>query len=163
MLSSSTTPSRINASRALSSVTSKAGATDASAWSVPFHRFTSWPPYFHDRSSSAAELTMRCSRSRSRRAVSYTHLDVYKRQELDLRLAAVLPGSSRLVITSAAHRDLLDDGIAKSSLDRVFRVLESGGQGQEFLEAITDLGPSSARRLRDLLHLIVSSAAELDL
>ena len=88
-------------------------------------------------------------------------VDLY--DELDLRLAAVLPGSSRLVITSAAHRDLLDDGIAKSSLDRVFRVLESGGQGQEFLEAITDLGPSSARRLRDLLHLIVSSAAELDL
>ena len=83
--------------------------------------------------------------------------------ELDLRLAAVLPGSSRLLITTAANRDLLDDGLAKLSLDRVFRVLESGGEGQEFLEAITDLGPASARRMRRLLHLIRDASSELDL
>lgn len=83
--------------------------------------------------------------------------------QLDLRLAAVLPGSSRLVITTASNRDLLDDGLAKGSLDRVFRVLESEGRGSEFLEAITDLGPSSARRLREFLHLVLASSAELDL
>lgn len=83
--------------------------------------------------------------------------------ELDLRLAAVLPGSSRLVITTAAHRDLFDDGLAKNSLDRVFRVLESGGEGTEFLEAVTDLGPSSARRMRHFLHLVRRASAELEL
>lgn len=83
--------------------------------------------------------------------------------ELDLRLAAVLPGSSRLVITTAAHRDLFDDGLAKNSLDRVFRVLESGGEGAEFLEAVTDLGPSSARRMRHFLHLVRGTGAELEL
>lgn len=83
--------------------------------------------------------------------------------ELDLRLTAVLPGSSRLVITAASNRDLLDDGLAKGSLDRVFRVLQSEGRGPEFLEAITDLGPSSGRRLRDFLHLVLTSSAELDL
>lgn len=83
--------------------------------------------------------------------------------ELDLRLAAVLPGSTRLVITAASNRDLLDDGLAKASLARVFRVLESEGHGSEFLEAVTDLGPSSVRRLRELLHLILASSAELDL
>lgn len=83
--------------------------------------------------------------------------------ELDLRLAAVLPGSSRLLITTAAHRDLFDDGLAKNSLDRVFRVLESGGEGTEFLEAITDLGPSSARRMREFLHLVRGASAELEL
>lgn len=87
--------------------------------------------------------------------------DLY--DELDLRLAAILPGSSRLLVTTAAHRDLLDDGLSKSALDRVFRVLESDGRGESFLEAVTDLGPSSARRLRDLLHLILASSAELDL
>jgi hypothetical protein len=87
--------------------------------------------------------------------------DVYN--ELDLRLAAVLPGSSRLVVTTASHRDLLDDGLAKGSLDRVFNVLESQGHGEPFLEAVTDLGPSGARRLRDLLHLVLSAGAELDL
>lgn len=83
--------------------------------------------------------------------------------ELDLRLSAVLPGSSRLLITTAAHRDLFDDGLAKNSLDRVFRVLESGGEGAEFLEAITDLGPSSARRMRQFLHLVRGASAELEL
>lgn len=83
--------------------------------------------------------------------------------ELDLRLAAILPGSSRLVITTAAHRDLFDDGLAKNSLDRVFRVLESRGEGTEFLEAVTDLGPSSARRMREFLHLVRGASAELEL
>jgi len=83
--------------------------------------------------------------------------------ELDLRLAAILPGSSRLLVTTSAHRDLFDDGLAKSSLDRVFRVLESRGEGTEFLEAVTDLGQSSARKMRQLLHLVSSESAELEL
>ncbi len=83
--------------------------------------------------------------------------------ELDLRLTGVLPGSSRLIITTAANRDLLDDGLSKHALDRVFSVLESDGRGAPFLEAITDLGPRSARRLRDLLHLVQDASAELDL
>ncbi len=87
--------------------------------------------------------------------------DLY--EELDLRLAAVLPGSSRLVITTSSNRDLLGDGLSKGALDRFFRVLLSGGKGDPFLEAVTDLGPSSAKRLRDLLHLVRSTSAELEL
>lgn len=87
--------------------------------------------------------------------------DLY--DELDLRLAAVLPGSSRLVMTAASNRDLLDDGLSKGALDRFFRVLQTRGTGETFLEAITDLGPTSTKRLRDLLHLIVASNAEVDL
>jgi hypothetical protein len=87
--------------------------------------------------------------------------DLY--DELDLRLAALLPGSSRIVVTTAAHRDLLDDGISKGALNRVFQVLETRGRGAEFLEAVTDLGPSGARRLRDLLRLVIAAGAELDL
>lgn len=87
--------------------------------------------------------------------------DLY--EDLDLRLAAVLPGSSRLVVTTASQRDLLDDGISKGALDRVFSVLESEGRGGSFLEAVTDLGPSSAKRLRDLLNLVLQAGAELEL
>lgn len=83
--------------------------------------------------------------------------------ELDLRLTAVLPGSSRLVITTASHRDLFDDGLSKNSLERIFRLLESGGEGQEFLEAMADLGPASTRCVRDLLHLVAGASAQLDL
>jgi hypothetical protein len=83
--------------------------------------------------------------------------------ELDFRLSAVLPGSSRLVLTTSSNRDLFNDGLAKGAIERFFRVLETGGQGSEFLEAVTDLGPSSAKRLRDLLHQIRDQQAELDL
>jgi len=83
--------------------------------------------------------------------------------ELDIRLSAVLPGSSRLVLTTSSNRDLLDDGLAKGALERFFRVLETGGTGTEFLEAVTDLGPGSAKRLRDLLHQVQNSNAQLDL
>ena len=83
--------------------------------------------------------------------------------ELDLRLSAVLPGSSRLVLTTSSNRDLLGDGLAKGAIERFFRVLQTGGTGPEFLEAVTDLGPSSAKRLRDILHQVQSSNAQLDL
>lgn len=87
--------------------------------------------------------------------------DLYN--ELDMRLAALLPGSSRMVITTSANRDLLDDGIAKGALDRFFRVLESNGQGEEFLESVTDLGPQSSRRVRDLIDLVQRESAELEI
>ena len=87
--------------------------------------------------------------------------DVY--EGLDLRLAGILPGSSRLLIAAAAHRDLFDDGIAKHSIQRIFSVLESEGHGEDFLEAVMDLGPSSARKLRDFLRIIRSHSAELEL
>lgn len=81
---------------------------------------------------------------------------------LNLRLAGVLPGSSRLVVAAAAHRDLFDDGIAKDALNRIFTVLFSNGSGDAFLESVTDLGPSSARRLRDFLKLVRRYSAEVD-
>lgn len=82
--------------------------------------------------------------------------------ELDLRLAALLPGSSRMVITATSDRDLLNDGVAKSALDRFFRVLESNGDGGEFLESITDLGPQSSRHMRDLIDLVQNESAEIE-
>jgi len=81
---------------------------------------------------------------------------------LDLRLAGILPGSSRLLITSVAHRDLFDNGLSKSALERIFGVLASGGKGEQFLEAITDLGPASSRKLRDFLQLLKKNSAEIE-
>ncbi len=83
-------------------------------------------------------------------------------EELDLRLAGILPGSSRLIVTGSANRDLLDDGLTKAALDRIFSVLDTYGEGEIFLEAITDLGPSSAKRLREFLKLIVNNSASAE-
>jgi hypothetical protein len=81
---------------------------------------------------------------------------------LDLRLAGIYPGSSRLMISSKADRDLFDDGVSKNALNRIFRVLDTGGDGTEFLEAITELGPPSARKLREFLELIRCSDMETE-
>jgi hypothetical protein len=84
-------------------------------------------------------------------------------EELDLRLAGVLPGSSRLLIAAAAHRDLFDDGIAKHAIQRIMGVLETEGQGTEFLETVADLGPSSAKSLREFLKIIRANDGALEL
>lgn len=82
--------------------------------------------------------------------------------ELDLRLTGLLPGSSRFIISAAANRDLLDDGLSKGAIERVFMVLSSLGQGEEFLSSINVLGPSSAKSLREFLKLIRSHSAEAE-
>lgn len=82
--------------------------------------------------------------------------------ELDLRLSGLLQGSTRFVISAAANRDLLDDGLSKGAIERVFDVLSSLGKGESFLNAINTLGPSSAKSLRDFLNLIKSESAEIN-
>ena len=86
--------------------------------------------------------------------------DLYS--ELDLRLAAILPGSSRFIISAAANRDLFDDGISKGALERMFAVLSSMGKGENFLSSVNVLGPSSAKSLREFLKLISSHSAEAE-
>ena len=82
--------------------------------------------------------------------------------DLDLRLTSVLQGSTRLLITTASERDMFGDGISKNALERVFAVLNSQGVGENFLQSVTDLGPTSAKHLRDLLHLMRTHQTELD-
>ena len=84
-------------------------------------------------------------------------------EDLDLRLAGVLPGSSRLVIAAAAHRDLFDDGVAKRAIQRIMEVLETEGRGVDFLNSVADLGPSSAKSLREFLKVIRANDGALEL
>lgn len=79
--------------------------------------------------------------------------------ELDLRLQGLLPGSSRFVISAASNRDLLDDGLSKGAIERMFAVLSSLGHGEDFLSSVNLLGPSSARSLREFLKVIKSYSA----
>ncbi len=78
--------------------------------------------------------------------------DLYR--ELDLRLVGLLPGSSRFIISAASERDLLDDGLSKGAIERVFAVLDTFGKGEEFLSAVTTLGPSSAKHMREFLKVL---------
>lgn len=80
-------------------------------------------------------------------------------QELDLRLKGLLPGSTRFIVSAASNRDLLDDGISKLAIERMFAVLCSLGKGEGFLSSINALGPSSAKSLREFLKVIKSHSA----
>ncbi|RUO18933.1 hypothetical protein [Aliidiomarina haloalkalitolerans] len=82
--------------------------------------------------------------------------------ELDLRLEGILPGSSRFIVSAAANRDLLNDGLSKGAIERVFSVLASSGEGQAFLNSVNDLGPSGSKSLREFLKVIRSYDAELE-
>lgn len=81
---------------------------------------------------------------------------------LNLRLAGLLPGSSRIIVSANADRDMYGYGLASQALQRIFAVLESKGTGDNFLEAVTVLGPSGAKHLRDLLRLISEQSAEAE-
>lgn len=94
--------------------------------------------------------------------LSRKRIPKYLNEELDLRLAGVLQGSSRLIMTASANRDLLNDGLNKGALERIFSVLETNGRGASFLEAVSDLGPRSAKHLRELLKLVKLNSAEVE-
>lgn len=82
--------------------------------------------------------------------------------DLDLRLEGILPGSSRFIVSASADRDLLDDGVSKGAIERVFSVLDSGGKGKDFLNSVNDLGPLGAKSLRNFLKIIRSHNAEAE-
>lgn len=82
--------------------------------------------------------------------------------ELDLRLEGLLPGSSRFIVSAASKRDLLDDGLSKDAINRVFSVLFSSGVGHDFLRSVTELGPAGAKSLRELLKIIKGYDAEAE-
>ncbi|WP_320129364.1 hypothetical protein [uncultured Sphaerochaeta sp.] len=86
---------------------------------------------------------------------------IYK--NLNLRLMGILPGSTRLLISAISNRDLFDEGLAKNTIERFINVLETYGEGDKFLEAIMDLGPSSAKNLKDLFNTINSLSGALEI
>lgn len=94
--------------------------------------------------------------------LSRKRIPKYINDDLDLRLAGVQQGSSKLIMTASANRDLLNDGLNKGAFERIFSVLETNGQGAEFLEAINDIGPRSAKHLREFLNLISLNSAEVE-
>jgi hypothetical protein len=82
---------------------------------------------------------------------------------LDLRLVTVLKGSTRLLITAASDRDLFNESLSKNILERIFDVLETGGQGEQFMLSVVSLGTEGSRHLRSLLQIVKGNAAQLEL
>ncbi len=95
--------------------------------------------------------------------ISKKRIPKHLNEALDLRLVGIVQASSRLILTAAANRDLLNDGLVKGAFERIFSVLDTNGDGPHFLMAVNKLGPRSAKHLRELLKLISLHSAEIEL
>lgn len=82
---------------------------------------------------------------------------------LNLQLVGLKPGSTRLLISATADRDLFEDGLAKNTMRRVFDLLDTYGEGETFHESIMNFGPYGVRNLRNFLQLINSVSGSLEL
>lgn len=82
---------------------------------------------------------------------------------LNLQLCGLLPGSTRLLISANADRDLFEDGLAKNTILRIFNLLDTYGEGESFLESIMDFGAYGVRNLRNFLQIINSVSGSLEL
>lgn len=86
---------------------------------------------------------------RSRFGTNKTRIDPRWSSALDLRLASVGHGSTRLLLTGNVATDLAGDSPLQSALDTVFRLLNA--EQEAFLEALHDLGPVAAKWLSEFL------------
>lgn len=76
---------------------------------------------------------------------------------LNLRLAGLAPGSTRVFVTANARPDLAGENLFDNTLAQVFRVLRASDD--DFYDAIDAIGGRSAAQLKDALEAI--SAAGL--
>lgn len=70
--------------------------------------------------------------------------------QLDLRLARLSHGSTRMILTGNVHPDMAGDSALQEGLDAAFRLLNSGPA--EFFDALHAMGPAAARGLGEFLH-----------
>lgn len=72
---------------------------------------------------------------------------------MDLRLAAVNPGSTRLFITGRTSPDLFGDSLLENTLETAFDILESQGP-KDLVTAISEAGPRSAKNFKEFLEVL---------
>ncbi len=81
---------------------------------------------------------------------------------LNLRLADLAPGSTRLYITGDVAPDLFGYSLLESSLEEVFRLFRAEDE-TELASSVSVVGIRSARDIRDFLTTVKSAELELEL
>lgn len=94
---------------------------------------------------------------------TFTKVPADIHQRVDARLAATMPGSTRLIVTTASNRDLFDYGITREAIGRVVEMLQTNGDGDGFDTAAAALGPAGARHLRALVQQLAKDNGEVEL
>ncbi|MBI5190352.1 MAG: hypothetical protein HZA22_06730 [Nitrospirae bacterium] len=81
---------------------------------------------------------------------------------LDLRLAGLATGSTRLIITGNSSPDLFGQSLLESSLENTFALLESRS-AEELTEGVSKVGIRSANKFNKFLKTISDSGYEVDI
>lgn len=97
------------------------------------------------------------------------HHDNFKERDLkeiitslDLRLAGLYSGSTKLLITGELNPDLFGNSILESSLEKTFNLLNSENS-ESFITAVSNIGVKSSERLKELLKNLKNEKLEMDL
>jgi len=82
---------------------------------------------------------------------------------LNLRLSGLETGSSRLIIAADSNVELFSGSLASDAIDRIIAVFSANEDHHNFLQAITEMGPLAARRLKRLISGMVALDVSLDI
>jgi hypothetical protein len=82
---------------------------------------------------------------------------------LNLRLPGLETGSSRLIIAADSNVELFSGSLASDAIDRIISVFAANEDHHNFLQAITEMGPLAARRLKQLISGMVALDVSLDI
>jgi len=80
---------------------------------------------------------------------------------MNLRLAGLAAGSTKLIISSSCNPDLFGRSIAEDVLKKQFAVLRSEN-GQELTDAVSEIGIKATRSLADFVKILVNENVQLD-
>jgi len=81
---------------------------------------------------------------------------------LDLRLAGISHGSTKLLLTGNTSPDLFGYSLLEDSLEKTFELLNSENT-EQIAESITKIGPASVRRINAFLKTLINHNLEIDL
>lgn len=87
---------------------------------------------------------------RNKYGTNFKRISAWFSESLDLRLASVSHGSTRLLLTGNVTPDLIGDSPLQAALETVFRLLNA--ERDEFFDALHELGPAAAKGLSAVLE-----------
>jgi hypothetical protein len=81
---------------------------------------------------------------------------------LDLRLAALAPGSTKVILTGSCNPDMFGFSYFEDTLDRVFRILDAETP-ERVVEAVSRVGHQSGRKVGELMRVISNEKLETEI
>jgi len=81
--------------------------------------------------------------------------------KIDLRLAGLRPGSSRMMIVGDLSPDLFGKSMFEETLTQIFQVLQAGDE--ELEKYVSEIGPIAARKMKDMADRLIKEDLQVDI